>query len=79
MKGFITYYTLEKELAPFDRMIEKEHPEAVYKPLEKLHRYYERGIQKGVNDPESYAVKKLDRKRTGISDQLCHLRFYIEL
>ncbi len=57
VKGFITYYTLEKELAPFDRMIEKEHPEAVYKPLEKLHRYYERGIQKGVNDPESYAVK----------------------
>lgn len=57
VKGFITYYVLEKELEPLDKIIEKEQPDTAFKPLEKLHRYYERGRQKGVSNPESYAVK----------------------
>ena len=53
VKGFLTYYTLEKELAP----LEKSCPEMSFKPLEKLHRLYERGKEKGISSPESYAVK----------------------
>ena len=53
VKGFITYYILEQELAPLERSC----PESPFKPLEKLRRLYERGRQKGVSNPESYAVK----------------------
>ena len=53
VKGFITYYTLEKELAP----LEKNYPESPFKPLEKLRQLYDRGSKKGVSNPESYAVK----------------------
>ena len=53
VKGFITYYTLERELAP----LEKNYPESPFKPLEKLRQLYARGIKKGVSNPESYAVK----------------------
>ena len=53
VKGFITYYILEQELAPLERAC----PESPFKPLEKLRRLYERGRQKGVSNPESYAVK----------------------
>ena len=53
VKGFLTYYTLEKELAP----LEKNCPEMSFKPLEKLHRLHERGKEKRVTSPESYAVK----------------------
>ena len=53
VKGFITYYTLERELAP----LEESCPESPFKPLEKLHRLYVRGQEKHVTSPESYAVK----------------------
>lgn len=53
VKGFITYYTLEKELAP----LEKNYPELSFRPLEKLRQLYDRGAKKGVSNPESYAVK----------------------
>lgn len=53
VKGFITYYILERELEPLQR----ENPRSPFKPLDKLHQFYERGIRRGVNDPESYAVK----------------------
>ena len=53
VKGFITYYTLERELA----CLEREIPQSPFKPHEKLCRLYERGIGKGVSNPESYAVK----------------------
>lgn len=53
VKGFITYYTLERELAPLERM----EPQSSFRPLEKLRQLYERGVGKGVHDPESYAVK----------------------
>ena len=53
VKGFITYYTLERELAP----LEQTYPESPFKPLEKLRQLYERGLKKGVSNPESYAVK----------------------
>ena len=53
VKGFISYYTLERELAPLERAC----PESPFKPLEKLRQLYERGLKKGVGNPESYAVK----------------------
>ena len=53
VKGFITYYTLEKELAP----IEEFYRDAGFRPLEKLRQLYERGKKKCVDSPESYAVK----------------------
>lgn len=53
VKGFITYYTLEQELAA----LEEKYPEPTFKPLEKLRQLYDRGLKKGVSNPESYAVK----------------------
>lgn len=53
VKGFITYYTLERELA----CLERELSQSPFRPLEKLRQLYERGISKGVSSPESYAVK----------------------
>lgn len=53
VKGFISYYTLERELAP----IERACPDSPFKPLEKLRQLYERGLKKKVSNPESYAVK----------------------
>ena len=53
VKGFISYYTLERELAPLERAC----PESPLKPLEKLRQLYERGLKKEVGNPESYAVK----------------------
>ena len=53
VKGFITYYTLEQELAP----LESACPESPFKRLEKLRQLYNRGQKKGVSNPESYAVK----------------------
>ncbi len=51
IKGFITYDMLAQELAPLDREFTK------FRPLEKLRQLYERGADKGVSDPASYAVK----------------------
>lgn len=53
VKGFLTYYILERELEP----LEQRYEQSVFHPLEKLHQLYERGEKKGVNSPESYAVK----------------------
>lgn len=53
VKGYITYHTLQRELAP----LEKRSPQCPFRPLEKLQRLYERGVQKCVSSPESYAVK----------------------
>lgn len=56
VKGYISYYTLEKELAPLEREQSTQSASA-FLPLTKLHRLYERGMQKNVSDPASYAVK----------------------
>ena len=53
VKGFNTYYILEKELA----QLEKAYPGSPFKPLEKLQQLRERGEKKNVNSPETYAVK----------------------
>lgn len=53
VKGFITYYILEKKL----EQLEKEYPESPFKPLQKLQQLRERGERKKVNSPETYAVK----------------------
>lgn len=53
VKGFITYDMLAQELAPLD----KEFTKAAFRPAEKLRQLYERGVNKGVSDPDSYAVK----------------------
>ena len=53
VKGFVTYYTLQRELAP----LERQQTECPFKPLEKLNQLYRRGLEKKVSNPESYAVK----------------------
>ena len=57
VKGFITYYTLEKELAELERNCAEFYDETTFRPLEKLRRLRARGIEKSVDSPESYAVK----------------------
>lgn len=61
VKGFITYYILEKELAPLEAELRQSEREGRtdywFKPLEKLHQLYERGKAKNISNPESYAVK----------------------
>lgn len=53
VKGFITYHALEKELA----VLEKNNPEAPFHPLGKLHQLHARGMEKGIQRPDAYAVK----------------------
>ncbi len=53
VKGFITYYTLEKELSALGG----DYEGSAFQPLEKLHQLYERGKKKTVDSPEAYAVK----------------------
>ncbi len=53
VKGFITFQTLEKELEP----LEKSAGQSPFRPLDKLHQLRERGLKRGVSNPESYAVK----------------------
>lgn len=53
VKGFVSYYTLERELSD---LMEK-HPDAPFDALGKLKELYERGTKKQPQNPESYAVK----------------------
>ena len=68
VKGYISYHMLEEEL----QKLEQEKKNAVsqetgaagekcaaqdFPALEKLQTYYQRGVEKGVWSPESYAVK----------------------
>lgn len=53
VKGYISYQMLETEL----KALKERCPEASFDPLEKLQRLYARGNEKGVRNPESYAVK----------------------
>ena len=62
VKGFIRYADLEREL----KELEEKKRNGTFRPAYRLRQLYERGIQKRVHDPESYAVKKLDCKCTGI-------------
>ena len=60
VKGFLSYMLLERELAPLEEEMEAEAdggPELRFRPLSKLRQLYRRGREKGVSDPESYAVK----------------------
>ncbi|MBM6827772.1 deoxyguanosinetriphosphate triphosphohydrolase [Mordavella massiliensis] len=51
VKGFVSYAKLLKELQAL------EEPEGGFHAAEKLEEYYRRGREKGVSDPEEYAVK----------------------
>lgn len=53
VKGFVSYYTLERELSD---LMEKR-PDAPFDALGKLKELYERGAKKQPQNPESYAVK----------------------
>lgn len=60
VKGFLSYFMLEKELAPLEEEMQKmagSSGEIKFRPLYKLRQLYRRGTEKGVSDPESYAVK----------------------
>ncbi|MCI8836238.1 MAG: deoxyguanosinetriphosphate triphosphohydrolase [Ruminococcus sp.] len=53
VKGYISYYLLEEELGKLEAKF--EHPE--FPAQEKLRTYYRRGVEKGLWNPQSYAVK----------------------
>lgn len=53
VKGFISYHTLEQELA----RLQNQNPNSSFQALEQLQRLYRRGEEKGIHNPESYAVK----------------------
>lgn len=53
VKGFISYYQLKEEL----RQLQESEPENPFKPLDKLEHKYESGVNRGVSNPEEYAVK----------------------
>ena len=53
VKGYISYHTLKKEL----RTLERSFSDTGFHALEKLEALYDRGVKKGVRNPESYAVK----------------------
>lgn len=60
VKGFISYYMLERELAPLEEEMQKmagDAQELKFRPLYKLRQLHRRGREKGVSNPESYAVK----------------------
>lgn len=53
VKGFLSYHDLEKEL----KKLCCENEEFRFDALGELKRLYERGVQKEISHPESYAVK----------------------
>lgn len=53
VKGYISYATLEQELADLQEA-EQNNP---FKPLDKLEQKYQSGLKRGVRNPEEYAVK----------------------
>ena len=53
VKGYISYPMLESEL----KQLKKQCPDAAFDGLEKLQSLYTRGKEKGVRNPESYALK----------------------
>ncbi len=53
VKGFISYHMLKEEL----EMLQKEYPDAEFNGAERLKKLYQRGVEKSVQNPESYAVK----------------------
>lgn len=66
VKGFISYHMLEEELEKLEQAGPDEAADEAsqgsgstqdFPALEKLRNYYRRGVEKGVWNPESYAVK----------------------
>ena len=53
VKGYISYPMLESEL----KKLKEQCPDAAFDGLEKLQNLYTRGKEKGVRNPESYALK----------------------
>ena len=53
VKGYISYKKLMEELEVLDR----ENPDAKFLPAQKLRERYERGVERGVENPEEFAVK----------------------
>lgn len=53
VKGYLSYHTLEEEL----KVLDESGAKIQFEALKKLQDLYERGMQKGVKSPESYAVK----------------------
>lgn len=53
VKGFISYYQLKEEL----KVLQDKEPDNPFKPLERLEHKYQSGVNRGVRNPEEYAVK----------------------
>ncbi len=54
VKGFVSYFTLREALK---RLVKEEEESNRINPLEILDRQYERGLKKGIENVEEYAVK----------------------
>lgn len=53
VKGFLSYYQLRQELIQWNRRV----PGSSFDPVERLDRYYARGVEKHVANPEQYAIQ----------------------
>ncbi|MEE1315359.1 MAG: deoxyguanosinetriphosphate triphosphohydrolase [Faecalimonas sp.] len=53
VKGFLSYHQLADEL----RELQKQMPEASFKPFDRLQHKYQSGVKRKVKNPEEYAVK----------------------
>lgn len=61
VKGYISYHALLRELTA----LQQRHPNSHFNAAEKLAVLYDRGVEKKVNNPESYAVKNWIIKTQG--------------
>ena len=62
VKGFLSYHELENEL----EKLNKEHSENKFDAVAQLRKLYERGCEKEVANPESYAVKNWIVRAQGV-------------
>ena len=53
VKGFLSYHTLKEELLD----LQKKCPDSSFDGVGKLKKLYQRGQEKGVQNPEAYAIK----------------------
>lgn len=53
VKGFISYHSLREEL----EVLDSQDTASPFRSADKLSQLYERGVKKGVSNPEDYAVK----------------------
>jgi len=53
VKGFLSYSQFKQEL----ECLERETSESTFKPVEQLEQLHKTGVERGMENPESYAIK----------------------